>query len=187
MATANFSKSKEILNDLKTETNDTLASKAWYLLAAIALREKDYDKTKTYLDRASVRLAALDVTRPKMEIQLLLAFLYQARGDEEKALNTYNYLISNTLSQNFFDIYTESVLGYGTIYRERKAYEASEMTLSMAYANALNWSRAELQKRIIKSLTKTYTAKGDYKNAYALMTQYEAISNAILRKEIGKW
>lgn len=183
MAQADFLKSKELLNRLKKEKNDTLASKSWYLLAAIALHEKEYEKTKTLLDQASLRLAALELIRPKMEVQLVLAHLYHAKGEEEEALNIYNYLINNALEDHFFDIYTESVLGYGTIYRENGAFEASEMTLSMAYANAMNWNRAALQKRIIKSLIKTYTAKGDYKNAYALMTQFEAISNDILRKE----
>ena len=183
MAEANFIKSKELLNRFKLEENDTLASKSLYLLAAIALREKAFEKSRTYLDKASLRIAPLELTRPKMEIQLLLAHLYYAKGEEENALDSYNYLINNALNEHFYDIYTESVLAYGSIYRENGAYGASEMTLSMAYANAMNWNRAALQKRIIKSLIKTYTAKGDYKNAYALMTQFEAISNDILRKE----
>jgi len=183
IATGEFLKSKNILKRLKAEKNDTIASKTLYLLAKISLYQKAYPSANTHLENASLRIASLDLPRPKMEIQLLLAQINHAMGNGDKALNTYSYLINDALNFKFFDIYTESVLGYGTIYREREAYEASEMTLSMAYTNAMNWNRGELQKKIIKSLTKTYTAKGDYKNAYALMTQYVAISNDILQKE----
>ena len=53
----------------------------------------------------------------------------------------------------------------------------------MAYTNAIQWNRLELQKKIINSLRKTYEKKGDYQTAYNLMTQYLAVSNRIQREQ----
>ena len=77
-----------------------------------------------------------------------------------------------SLKQNYFDMYTEAVLEYGNVCKKLEQYQMAEIALSTAYVNAIQWNRLELQKKIINSLRLTYQAKGEYKNAYNLITQY---------------
>ncbi|KPM31564.1 Two-component system-sensor histidine kinase [Croceitalea dokdonensis DOKDO 023] len=178
-----YTKAVPVLDRLSTNPNDTIASKALYYKAYLASKDKDTNKAKSYLERASLLVAEEDLPKFKMQVQLKLAQIAQGDGETETAFNIYEYLINTSLTYHFYDIYTESVLGYGQMYRDLKQYDAAQMTLSIAYANSLQWNRMELQRDIINSLRRTYAENGDYENAYNLMTQHVSITNQILEQQ----
>ncbi|WP_350287590.1 ATP-binding protein [uncultured Croceitalea sp.] len=176
-------KAKTLLSPLAKNNNDTIAAKATFYLASIAMFERDFNLTSTYLERASELIAQKELPKFKLQIQLILARLAFKKEDYDKAREIFEYVMQTALPNNYFDVYTEAVLGYGEISRLLKQYQVAEMSLAMAYTNSIQWSRLELQKKIINSLRLTYQEKGDYENAYNLMTQYVSISNQIIRQQ----
>ncbi|MEO0902765.1 MAG: histidine kinase, partial [Bacteroidota bacterium] len=111
--------------------------------------------------------------------ELSIGNLEHTIGNYDKALEIYEKIISTSIQASYYDLYTEAVVQYGRLATELGYIDQAEMTLSMAYTNAIQWNRLELQKRIINALRKTYQQKGDYKNAYNLMTHYLRVSSEI--------
>jgi len=178
-----LSKAKEIVSQLAKSKDNIINAKAFFLLADIALAEGDFNSTFQYLQSSSELIATKTLPKFKLQIQLKLARLAYNKEEYKKALEIYEYVLKNALPNGYFDLYTDAVLGYGEISRLLEQYQVAEMSLSMAYANAMQWNRLELQKKIINSLRLTYQQKGDFENAYNLMTQYVAVSNEIIRKQ----
>ena len=138
--------------------------------------QQAYNKAEELLDHKKT-------SKLSMEIRLALATLAVKKKNYNMALPIYEAIMSNGLQQNYFDVYTQAVLGYGRASRALGNYEVAEISLSMAYANAMQWNRLDLQRKIVHSLQRTYAAKGDFKNAYNLMTQYTSLSNEIIAQQ----
>jgi signal transduction histidine kinase len=143
------------------------------------------DAKEAYL-HASDMLGDVPDSKLGMEIRLALAELEIQQKRYSTAIPIYEDIVKRGLQQHYFDVYTEAVLGYGTAYRALGNFEVAEMTLSMAYVNAMQWNRLDLQKKIVNSLRRTYAAKGDFENAYNLMTQYSSLSNQIIKQQNSK-
>ncbi len=178
-----LNKAKATLRALESNSNDTIVANTLFYSAEMAIIENNFTEAIDYLEKASEQIVEKELPKFKMQIQLSLAQIAAKKKEYDRALGIYEYLVQYALNYNYYDIYTESVLGYGEINRELKNFEPAEMTLAMAYSNSIQWNRLELQKKIINSLRLTYQEKGDYENAYNLMTQYVSISNQIIRQQ----
>lgn len=178
-----FKKAKTSLNALLKNSNDTIAAKSRIYLAQIALTKEDFNGAVKLLKDASVIIATKELTKTKLKIQLVLSQISLKKGEYDDAFEGFEYVLQKTHSLNYFDLYTEAVLGYGEVARALERYEVAEITLAMAYSNSMQWNRLELQKKIINSLQLTYQKKDDFENAYNLMTQYVSVSNQILQRQ----
>lgn len=183
LAKRELSKAKSNLVLLKEHTNDTIAAQALFFLSDVSQLENNFEEAISYLEKASEKVVEKELPKFKMEVQLRLAQISSKKLEYDKALEIYEYLLQGTLTKNYFDLYTESVLGYGEVSKKLDRFEAAEMILAMAYANSIHWNRLELQKKIVNSLRLTYQEKGDFENAYNLMTQYVSVSNQILTQQ----
>ena len=74
----------------------------------------------------------------------------------------------------------------GDLLIARKDYDNAKALLSLVYANALQWNDLKAQLKVLNSLRNLHAVTGDYKNAYALMTQYLGISQEVLNKQNKK-
>lgn len=174
------------LESAAVKENQMLAAEATLFLGrSLFQQDKLEDAKQAYLDAGKL-VGEVPTSKLSMEIQLAMAALEIKKKNFNNAIPIYENIVNNGLKQNYFDVYTEAVLGYGSAYRALGNFEVAEITLSMAYANAMQWNRLDLQKKIINSLRRTYAAKGDFENAYNLMTRYSAISNEIIEQQNSK-
>ncbi len=181
LAKGELDKANEIILEC-TQFKD-IAAEAYCLLGVVQHVKKDFKASRNYYDIALKHIQK--GTNPKLiqRIQLSLGKLEQVTGNHDKALEIYEKIISASIQASYFDLYTEAVVQYGQLATTLGHFDQAEMTLSMAYTNAIQWNRLELQKRIINGLRKTYQQRGDYQNAYNLMTHYLRVSNEIDREQ----
>lgn len=115
----------------------------------------------------------------KLELQLNLSEILLKQRNYEQLISSSNTIKNEALTAGFYDLYIEASIQIGFAYAMLKDYDVSEMALSSAYVNTIQWNRLELQQRVINALVKLYNAKEDYENAYSLMTQYQAVTKTI--------
>ncbi|MBC2845761.1 tetratricopeptide repeat-containing sensor histidine kinase [Winogradskyella flava] len=139
----------------------------------------NYDQAKKMIDSALLEDFIDDYDKAKLELQLNLIQLNIRQGNYDNVITISERIKYDALDNDFYDIYIESTLNEGFAYARTKNYDVAEMALSSAYVNTLQWNRLELQKKVINALVKLYSAKKDYENAYALITQYQGVSRTI--------
>ncbi|GMN11711.1 hypothetical protein MTsPCn9_28940 [Croceitalea sp. MTPC9] len=159
--------------------------KANFYLGVIAFDKDDLPLAKEHYNEAQSKLEE-ESSKINQWIQLYLGRLAAKEDKNNIAFGIYESIMGIALENSYFDVYTEAVLEYGKICAKLEQYQIAEMVLATAYTNAIQWNRLELQKKIINSLRLTYQAKGDFENAYNLMTQYNSVSNQIIRQQNSK-
>ena len=160
-----------------------VAAHAYHLLGMASFEKKDFEKCRTYFKSASRLAKEKNAFKLMQRIQLGLGKLEETQNNTDKALALYESVLKECIQVPYYDLYTEAVVLYGRLATKLGYFDQAEITLSMAYTNAIQWNRLELQKQIINSLRKTYQQKGDYKNAYNLMTHYLRVSNEIAQEQ----
>ena len=182
-----YEKANSIFMELTLFKNENnVSARSNFYLGTIAFENNNLALAKEYFTKAATESANLNEPKFKLWIQLYQGRLSAEQNRNDIALDIYENIMATSLNSNYFDIYTEAVLDYGNLCRKLEQYQIAEMALSMAYTNAIQWNRLELQKKIINSLRLTYQAKGDFENAYNLMTQHQAISNQIIEQQNSK-
>ncbi|WP_179351984.1 tetratricopeptide repeat-containing sensor histidine kinase [Winogradskyella vidalii] len=119
----------------------------------------------------------------KLELQLNLSEIELNQGNFERLIQSSDRIKNEALDKGFYDLYIEASLNIGFAYAMLDNFDVSEVVLSSAYINSIQWHRLELQKKVINALVKLYNAKEDYKNAYNLMTQYQSVNREIENKQ----
>jgi len=180
-----YKKAKTILLEL-TVFKDSIYAKSNFYLGIIAFEQNRLELAKEYFNKAASHTFNQSNLKFRLWIQLYSGRVSAKLNKNDIAFDIYEEIMNTSLKHNYFDMYTEAVLEYGNVCKKLEQYQMAEIALSTAYVNAIQWNRLELQKKIINSLRLTYQAKGDYKNAYNLITQYQAISNQITEQQNSK-
>jgi len=118
-----------------------------------------------------------------LRLKTILGRLKLKEGKFDEALSIFYELKSKTLKEGFYDLYIAITLYEGEIYSAKKNYPVAEMILSTAYVNAVQWNQLNLEQRVIRGLTQLCILKEDYKNAYNLKTQLEALNYEIANNQ----
>ena len=135
---------------------DTVSARAHYLLGIIYFEKKDFEKCRNSFTTAESLLIKEPNPKLQYRIALNLGQLESALGNTDEAFGYFEKVINGSLQDQYYDVYTEAVVQYGRLATDLSYFDQAEMTLSMAYTNAIQWNRLELQKKIINSLRKTY-------------------------------
>ncbi|MFD2585365.1 ATP-binding protein [Croceitalea marina] len=182
-----YEEAKVIFSELlQNSTDNTIRARSNFYLGTITLQREDIGLAKKYFESTKTILSDMDSPRLKLWVNLSFGRLAAMENKNDHAFTFFENTMADALDQKYFDIYTEAVLDYGKVCTKLEQFQMAEMALSMAYANAMQWNRLELQKKIINSLRITYQKKGDFENAYNLMTQYLRVSNQILEQQNSK-
>ncbi len=178
-------KSKEILNQLlpQATTNDTFNAFLTTAFGDFYYRSNEWEKAIKAYQKALALPATKKLKKLSYRIQLNLAKLQASEDTYQQRLDKFQQLKNESLNQGFYGLYIEAVINEGYVYLKEKDYEAAEIALSTAYINTVSWNRLELQKKVNRALVNLYVAKEDFKNAYNLMTQYEAVSKTITTQQ----
>jgi signal transduction histidine kinase len=179
-----FDRAQNLLEELpqaKTPSDFYLKNAA--VKSRFLILDKNYDLAKTNVNKALSEDFIEDYQKLKLKLQLNLSEIQLRQGDYENLIPVTDSIKNEALNNGYYDLYIEATLNIGYAYAMLKNYDVSEMILSSAYVNTLQWNRLELQQKVINALVKLYNAKGDYENAYNLMTQYQGVSREIADKQ----
>jgi signal transduction histidine kinase len=170
---------KPIFKELQQNKIAEIAVPADYYLALVAKEDGALQEAKLLFKKAIERSKTDSLRRIQFASQLQLGQVFALEDAADKAFLEFESVLQEALKLKYYDLYTEAAMHYGELNTQLNQYESAEMVLAMAYTNSINWNNLSLQKKIINSLRKTYEAKGEYENAYNLMTQYVAVSDKI--------
>ncbi|AXT51620.1 histidine kinase [Aquimarina sp. BL5] len=151
--------------------------------ADILLFQKKTEEAKENYKKAQELLLTQKNIKVDLDIKIRLGRIDVFENKLEQGLEHFISVKDQALKHNFYDLYIDAVIRVGIIYYRQGHLEASQMVLSTAYANTLQWNKLELQRDVIKVLRNIEVAEKDYENAYNLMTQYVSISNQILENQ----
>lgn len=182
-----YNKASPLFSELITsQTDPAVVRYAHFYLGTIAFEKGDFSFAKEYYTKALAIVVPEEDQKFNLWLQLNLGQLAAEENKNNKAFTSYEAIMNTALNAHYFDVYTEAVLAYGSLCIKIENYDLAEVTLTTAYTSALQWNRLELQKKIIKKLQLIYRAKGDYENAYNLITQYTAVSEQIIEEQNSK-
>ena len=184
LSKGNLEKAKEILEKLpQQKTNIEFYLNNCIVKSRFLLLRKDYNQANVMINAALSEASIDEYLKLKLELELNLADIYLRQADYKNLILLSNSIKSRALNEGFYDVYIESSINEGYANAKLEQYDLAEMALSSAYVNTVQWNRLELQQRVIYALVQLYSAKKDYENAYALMTQYQNVSKTIAENQ----
>lgn len=177
-------KGKDLLEELPQNTTDHHFSlKNAVVKSYFLILEKEYMLAKAMITKALNSSYTDNYKKLKLELLLNLSEIQLRQQDFETLIKGSDDIKKEALNEGYYDLYIEASINLGYGYAMLKNYEVSEVALSSAYINTIQWNRLELQQKVINALVKLYNAKEDYKNAYSLMTQYQSVTREIAAKQ----
>ncbi|MGN7819309.1 tetratricopeptide repeat-containing sensor histidine kinase [Chitinophaga sp. 22536] len=174
---------RELLN---TGPDEQLKHLVYERLGIIFLGQKNFPDAKLYTEKALHYFQQQHQEKKELQAQLTLGIIAEFNHQEEEAYTIYNNVKNNAQQHQFFDLYISAGQRMGDLLISRKEYDNAKTLLSLVYSNALQWNDLKAQLKVLNSLRNLYAVTGDYKNAYALMTQYLGISREVLDKQNKK-
>lgn len=177
-------KVKPIIDELEiSKKHPELYLRYLVLLSGYQIFINDFNSAQTTISNGLSENFIEEYFKAKLQLQLQLAEIKFKQNDFKQSIAMSTAIKDQALQQGFFDVYIAAVLNEGRCYVLLKDYQIAEIALNTAYVNALQWHRLELKQKIIKALVQLYNTKGDYKNAFNLMTQYQAVNNTIAENQ----
>ena len=178
-------KAKEIIEELLklAHNNENLNALVLTALADFQYRNKEWEHAIATYTKVLELPAIKKLDKLSYRIRLNLAKLQSKNYTSLQSLEQFQHIKKECLAKGYYGYYIQAVLNEGYIYLKQQNYEAAEIALSTAYINTVSWNRLELQKKVNRSLVDLYVTKEDYKNAFNLMTQYEAVNKTIASQQ----
>ncbi|PKV49205.1 signal transduction histidine kinase [Aquimarina sp. MAR_2010_214] len=167
----------------KNKETITLAKK---FLGDIYFDRQNTEKASSYYLDVLENIPTQTPNKIRMETQINLGRIELFHDRTIKAMEYLVPVKEEAQENHFYDLYIDAVYHIGRVYYKLEQYDSAEMVLTSAYTNAVRWNRLELQRKVINMLKGLYASRGNYKNAYALMTQYVDVSNKIITKQNKK-
>ncbi|MFV0564866.1 MAG: ATP-binding protein [Flavobacteriaceae bacterium] len=164
-------------------TNPEQKHDAYKQLGNIMFNTGNFKESRTYYKKANVFYGENGFLKKKLETNLFLARLLEVEGKTDDALSTYFQVFDQALINNFFVLYAKAGNDIGALYLKQGDFDNAQKILSTVYINAVQWGNIEIEKQAIFSLQKAHAQTGDFKNAYALMTQFVRVNNDILNNQ----
>ncbi len=177
-------KVKSILDELKPICN-TKPLLFYYKIATSNYYVLNYqpDKAKNLIKSTLSTINKKKYPKIYLRLRAALGKLAVLEGTFNESLSIFSEIKNQALTGGYYDIYISIILSEGEVYNKFKNYEVAEMVLSTAYVNAVQWNQLNLQQKIIRALVQLYVAKKDFKNAYNLKTQLDAINRKIITNQ----
>ena len=152
-------------------------------LGDVYLTQNNLDDAKEEYEKVVAFYKSISDRKNQLTAEIQLGIIEEILKNYNTAFNYYNTVKNKALTLGFYDLYFKSQNRIGRLYFNLKEYENAQAALSVAYVNAIQWNNLEYQKKILQNLRQVYLAQEDYKNAYAIMTQYISVSNMITKNQ----
>ncbi|MBW8682839.1 tetratricopeptide repeat-containing sensor histidine kinase [Chitinophaga rhizophila] len=174
---------KDLLN---TAPDEQMMHLVYERLGIIFLEQKDLLQAKQFTEKAQAYFQQQHQRKKELQTKLTLGIIAEFSMQTDEAYSIYNEVKNKAQEQQFFDLYINAGQRLGDLLIARKEYDNASALLSLVYSNALQWNDMKAQLNVLNSLRNVHAAMGDYENAYALMTQYLAISREVINRQNKK-
>lgn len=171
---------------LNAGPDEQLKHSVYERLGLIFLERKDLIQAKQYTEKALTYFQQQHQEKRVLQAKLTLGIIAESSQQGGEAYSIYNEVKNNAQQSQFFDLYINAGQRMGDLLIARREYDNAKALLSLVYANALQWNDVKAQLKVLNSLRNLHAVTGDYKNAYALMTQYLGISREVLNRQNKK-
>ncbi|WP_343306362.1 sensor histidine kinase [Chitinophaga niabensis] len=179
-----YNKAITAYNELLATTGDEQIKHIVYRqLSQIHLEQKELTKAQAYAEKALSFFRQSGQLKNELQAKLTLGIIAELNQHTDTAFSIYNEVINTAQQSQFFDIYINAGQRLGDLLIAKQDYENARGMLTMVYANAMQWNDMKAQLKVLNSLRNLHAAIGDYKNAYALMTQLMGISREVQDKQ----
>ncbi len=178
----NYTKAIEVLQKAMDEFKEELprpTNEALMQLGNAHLYKKHYAEAKTYYNQALKGSIQFNDLRQELLIKLKLGYLAELDMDYETAFNLYNTSRERARENGLNILYNEGSIRVGELLYKQGNYDAAIIALSTTYFNAIERENLHYQAQTIDIQRRIFSAKGDYQNAYALMTHLRSVENEI--------
>ncbi|MBC9929362.1 tetratricopeptide repeat-containing sensor histidine kinase [Chitinophaga qingshengii] len=182
-----YDKAIAAYNDLLSVSPDEQLKQIVYeRLGAIFLERKDLRQAKQYTEKALAYFRQQHLEKKELQARLTLGIIAELNQQTDEAYLIYNEVKDSAQQHQFFDLYIRAGQRMGDLLMARKDYDNAKVLLSLVYTNALQWNDLEAQLKVLNSLRTLHAVTDDYKNAYALMTRYQAVYREVLDRQNKK-
>jgi len=161
-------------DELPMITNDALIC-----LGDANFNLNEYIEAKANYEKAFEGAKKFGNLAQELEVNLKLGRLAETEGDFNQAFNLYNETREKGLDSGITVFYFEGTIRVAHLFYREQNYEAATAALSVAYVNAIERENLNYQKEVLDTQRRTFAATGDYQNAYAVMTQLDAVTEQI--------
>ncbi len=173
----------ECLQHIKTQNEE---NEIYRYLAALYLEQGNIEEAKQLYQQTLKFYESVNDIKEQLKITSQLGVIAEKQNNENEALAYFTNVKKEAYQHEFFDLYFNAQNSIGYLYFKSKQYDNAKIALNSAYINAIQWNNLEAQKRILNNLKNVFIATNDYKNAYAIMTQFVNVSNSILKNQNKK-
>jgi len=176
-----------IFNECLSDTNDdSFKYEVSKRIGYIFLAQKKYTEAKNIFTKAITFFKNKNELKNELEMTIQLGVIAENKNKNKQAFKHYNAVKNKAEEQEYYDLYFQAQNRIGRLYYLSKEYKNAQIALNTAYTNAIEWNNLDYQQRILHNLKKVYIAMDDYKNAYAILSQSQNLSNQILKKQNKK-
>ncbi|NHF60868.1 histidine kinase [Flavobacteriaceae bacterium TP-CH-4] len=162
------------------------ANEALRYLGDAHYSSNDLEKAKTFYEQSKKGSTALGDTGKELSVNLKLGRIAERENRFDEAFALYNTARESGLKEGLFALYFEGCIRIGDLFFREKNYEAATTALSIAYVNAIDRENLNYQAEILDIQRRAFSAQGDYKNAYAVMTQLASVRSQIAQQQQRK-
>lgn len=175
-----------ILNEcIDNAPNDKVKYDARNYIGQYMFMKNRLKEAYTYIEEAYNFYRQNGHSKQALKMRLTLAQIRDKQGKKQQALEEYTDIHNIAYEQSFFDLYISTTKNIGNYYIQQNSFENAQRVLSSAYINAIQWGNLNAQKEVLKALHILHRSTGDYKNAYAIMTQLRSVDKTILKNQNG--
>lgn len=161
----------------------SITNKALILLGNAHLATLQFEKARTYLDKASKIATEFNDLEMKLTVALEQAKLAEAKGEFGKAFQGYEDTRNSALKEGYNAIYFEGSLLVAKRYFREDMFKTANIALTMAYVNAIGHENLQFQKESLEMQARAFAKQGDYENGYAVITQLFQVLKQINTKQ----
>lgn len=164
----------ELLNDRRIDEDDR--HHILFQLGNLNLKQDSLNLARNFFETALAYYEKTQQTKKALTAELNLGIVAEKGNAIDSAYTYYEKVKNEAQRNNYYDLYIAAGQNIADLLIKQKEYANAEILLSMIYANTMQWNIPDAQLKVLRSLEKVFVAKGDYQNAYGVMTQYVNVS-----------
>ncbi len=146
----------------------------------LLLKIKQYDEALHVLEKSKKIKNKINASsKSKGVTDLNIALVYNALGDNDKALTIFNKIIPLFRSQKGAANLMYSLVGRGELYNQNKEYKKAVIDCKESFDLAIKSDELEYLNSSSKCLSDAYRSLGNFEKAYYYQTKYLKFKDSI--------
>lgn len=168
---------------LQYKEDEEIVIGSYINLGSIYVENEDYETSNSYFKKVKAICKEKNNWQCQALSALNIGVNYVSIDNIPEALKYYNECLEICKKDKLYIIQVIVNQNIGEILFSQNKYQEAELYYLNALHVALEYDFLEQQKNIYLKLKEIAVAKGDYKNAYGLMTRYSEVKDSISKMQ----